>query len=116
MDISHFFTSMSDCNESSAFHKAWNISFGFDHSYYRKKVQKLKSHLALLEEQGVPQMSREISSLRSQLTKTKAEQEALKQRNFKLQRALEERTKSLTLSNKILTQIKEGLSEISSIA
>ena len=64
---------------------------------YRKKVQKLKSHLALLEEQGVPQMSREISSLRSQLTKTKAEQEALKQRNFKLQRALEERTKNFNL-------------------
>ena len=61
----------------------------------QEQVQKLKSHLELLEEQGVPQMSREISSLRSQLTKTKAEQEAMKQRNFKLQRALEERTKKV---------------------
>ena len=59
----------------------------------QQQVQKLKSHLGLLEEQGVPQMSREISSLRSQLTKTKAEQEAMKQQNFKLQRALEEKQK-----------------------
>ena len=58
-----------------------------------KETKKLKSHLEHLEQEGVPQMSREISALRSQLTKTKAGQEVLEQRNFELQRTLEERTK-----------------------
>ena len=47
-----------------------------------KETKKLNSHLEHLEQQGVPAMSREISALRSKLTKTKAEQEVLKQRNL----------------------------------